>query len=61
MSQLSLRERLRGGRVSDPPIKAGAERRQKTVFQGFCRREGTQDGRRAGGAETLPPRSRSRG
>ncbi len=40
MSRLSLRERMWGGRVSDPPIKAGAELRQKTVFLGFFRSEG---------------------
>ncbi|GAB5499369.1 MAG: hypothetical protein PsegKO_16800 [Pseudohongiellaceae bacterium] len=32
MSRLSLRERLWGGRVTDPPIKAVAERRQKNAF-----------------------------
>ncbi len=46
---------------ADPPVKAGAERRKKTAFQGFFWSEGTQDGRRAGGAGTLPPRSRARG
>jgi len=60
MSLLSLNKRMWGGRVSDPPIKAGAERKKKTVVQGFFWREGTQDGRRAGGAGTLPPRSRAR-
>jgi hypothetical protein len=29
-----------GGRVGDPPVKAGAERREKTVFMGFSRGEG---------------------
>ncbi|GAB5501300.1 MAG: hypothetical protein PsegKO_36110 [Pseudohongiellaceae bacterium] len=33
MSRLSLRERMWGGRLTDPPIKAGAERRKKAVFQ----------------------------
>ena len=61
MSRLSQHERMWDGRVSDPPVKAGAERRKKTVFQGFFRSEGTQDGRRAGGAGALPPRSRARG
>ena len=61
ISLLSLRERMWGRRVSDPPVKAGAERRKKTAFQGFFRREGTQDGRRAGGAGALRPRSRARG
>jgi hypothetical protein len=28
---LSLPERLRGVRVSDPPVKAGAERKKKTA------------------------------
>jgi hypothetical protein len=60
-SRPPLHERMWGGRVSDPPIKAGAERKKKTVFQGFFWSEGTQDGRRAGGADTLPPRSRVRG
>jgi len=59
--RLSLHERLWGGRVSDPPVKAGAERKKKTAFQGFFWREGTPEGRRAGGAGTLPPRSRARG
>ena len=59
MSRLSLNERLWGGRVSDPPVKAGAERKKKTAFQGFFWREGTPEGRRAGGAVTLPPRSRA--
>ena len=31
MSRLSLSERLWGGRVSDPPVKAGAERKKKTA------------------------------
>ena len=31
MSRLSLHEWLWGGRVSDPPVKAGAERKKKTV------------------------------
>ncbi len=33
LSRLSLRQWLWGGRVSDPPMKAGAERRKKTAFQ----------------------------
>ncbi len=40
MSRLSQYERMWGGRVSDPPVKAGAERRKKTVFLGFFRSEG---------------------
>ena len=50
MSRLSLTERLRGGRVRDPPVKARAERKKKTVVQGFFWRKGTPEGRRAGGA-----------
>ena len=61
MSPLPLRERMWGGRVSDQPVKAGAERRKQTAFQGFFLSEGTQDGRRAGGAGALRPRSRARG
>jgi hypothetical protein len=60
MFRLPLFKRLWGGRVSDPPVKAGAERKKKTVFQGFFWSEGTRDGRRAGGAGTLPPHSRVR-
>ena len=61
MSRLPLNERLWGGRVSDPPVKAGAERKKKTAFQGFFWSEGTLEGRRAGGAGTLARRSRARG
>ena len=53
-------ERMWGVRVSDAPVKAGAERKEKTAFQGFSWSEGTQDGRRAGGSETRTPRSRAR-
>jgi hypothetical protein len=31
MSRLPLNERLWGARVSDPPVKAGAERKKKTA------------------------------
>jgi hypothetical protein len=31
MFRLSLNERLWGGRVSDPPVKASAERKKKTA------------------------------
>ena len=60
MPGLSLDKRLWGGGVSGPPVKAGAERKKKTAFQGFFWREGTPEGRRAGGAGTLPRRSRVR-
>ena len=53
MFRLSLNERLWGGRVSDPPVKASAERKKKTVVQGFFWREGTLQGRRAGGSRTM--------
>ncbi|GAB5498879.1 MAG: hypothetical protein PsegKO_11900 [Pseudohongiellaceae bacterium] len=33
LSRLSLRERMWGGRVAAPSVKAGAERRKKTVLQ----------------------------
>ncbi len=33
LSRLPLRERMWGGRVSDPPVKASAERKKKTVVQ----------------------------
>jgi len=42
-SLLALNERMWGGRVYDPPVKAGAERRKETVVQGFFFwSEGTQ-------------------
>jgi len=49
-ASMSLFERMWGGRVCEPPVKAGAERKKKTAVQGFFWSEGTLEGRRAGGA-----------
>ncbi len=52
MFRLSLVERSRGGRVPDPPVKAGAERKKKTAFQGFFWSEDTWEP--AGWEPSLP-------
>ena len=59
MSRLSLSERLWGGRVSDPPVKAGAERKKKTAglfLEGG--NPGWAPSRRGGNPAAAQPRSR---
>ena len=55
MSLLSLNKRMWGGRVSDPPIKAGAERKKKTVVQGFSGEKAPGMGAEPAGREPCLP------
>jgi hypothetical protein len=60
MSRLLLNKRLWGGRVSDPPVKAGAERKKKTA--GLFLEGGNPGGapsRRGGNPGAPQPRSRA--
>jgi hypothetical protein len=60
MSRLPLNERLWGARVSDPPVKAGAERKKKTVGL-FLERgnPGWAPSRRDGNPGSPQPRSKA--